>query len=802
MRIFGNCFVAALLMGCAWNIDAGAQEISETAPAVTDELRERAVKTLRDAMVNEPRWVKVHAAEHLLSLGYPQDVAVIFMQELELFGSEPEYRIGIWRVLARAAISPEEKESWIANIKEAFLDENGSDRLHASETLAKLDVVIDAENRPAYFDAAEKGDGPFEAFTRCLLIHSGESDQESVLADLLGAPDERTRQCAAYALRHVDTVSPDTLERLAATWESESGDSLAKVYLLGSLYQHTSDGIEAAELKVKLLRYAQTGNKGQKYEAIAVLGEKGDESDLPTLIALLDDPEADVRVGAAHAILRIERRVAHSLDPLDWLAIIGYASMMLGVGWYYSRRIKTTEEYTLGGRNMRPFIVGLSMFATLLSTLTYLAIPGEMIKHGPMILSQYAIYPASFLVIGFVLIPAIMEMRVTSAYEILEIKLGLSVRILGSLFFLSMRFLWMALIIYATSSKILVPLMHWDQSMVPVVCIVMGIITVAYTSMGGIRAVVITDAIQTGILFFGAALTLSIITFKMGGVSEWFPLSWDETWDPLKIVYDPSVRLTVMGAMTSSFVWYICTAGADQVAIQRYLSTRDAKAARKVMLTSLCTDVLTGTFLGMLGLALWSYFQANPQFLPDAYQTMQSADTLFPRFIAQGLPAGISGLIVAGLLAAAMSSLSSGVNSSSSVIAIDFIGRFRRSDQPKSEKSALREMKVVSVFVGVAVILLSVMVGTVGGNLLEMMFKLVNLLVAPLFVLFVMALFVPWATTTGAIAGGLCSVAMAIGIAYFNLFGLQFIWIMPMALLTGVVVGPTVSLLPIGRKTE
>ncbi|HIA48578.1 MAG TPA: Na+:solute symporter, partial [Candidatus Hydrogenedentes bacterium] len=612
---------------------------------------------------------------HLLSLGYPQEVAAKFMQELETFENEPEYRIGIWRVLARAATSPDERESWVSRIKEAFLDEGGSDRLHASETLAKLNEVIAPENRSAYLDAAGKGDGPFEAFTRCLLIHSGESEQETALANLLGTSDERTRQCAAYALRHVDSVTPDTLQRLKTTWEAESEDSLAKVYLLGSLYRHSAEDANTVELKAELLRYAQTGDKGQKYEAIAVLGGFGNESDLTVLVSLLDDPEVDIRVGAAHAILRIERRIPHSLALLDWIAIIGYACVMLGVGWYYSRRTKTAEEYMLGGRHMRPLIVGFSMFATLLSTLSYLAIPGEMIKHGPMILSQYAIYPVTFLVIGYILIPSIMRTRVTSAYEILEIQLGLSVRMLGSIFFLSLRFLWMALIIYATSSKILVPLMNWDQSMVPVVCVAMGIVTVAYTSMGGIRAVIITDVIQTFILFGGAFLTLSIITVKMGGVSQWFPQAWDTTWDPPKIMYDPAARLTVMGAMTSSAIWYICTAGSDQVAIQRYLSTRDAQAARRVMLTSLCTDVLTGTFLGLLGLALWSYFQVNPHMLPDAYQTLQSADTLFPRFIALGLPAGVSGLVVAGLLAAAMSSLDSSINSIATIVTVDLLRR-------------------------------------------------------------------------------------------------------------------------------
>jgi Na+/proline symporter len=211
---------------------------------------------------------------------------------------------------------------------------------------------------------------------------------------------------------------------------------------------------------------------------------------------------------------------------------------------------------------------------------------------------------------------------------------------------------------------------------------------------------------------------------------------------------------------------------------------------------------MVGFFLAILGLALWSYFRSQPHMLPDGFSTVQDADTLFPRFIALALPHGVSGLVIAGLLAAAMSSLSSGVNSSSSVITIDFIDRLWRGKHARGESSHLHEAKLVSVFVGASVIVLSIGVGAVGGNLLEVCFRVVNLLVAPLFVLFFMALFVPWATSAGTIAAGLCSVVVAVGIAYGQWFGLSFIWIMPMALVAGIIVGSAASLIPIGSPTR
>ena len=186
--------------------------------------------------------------------------------------------------------------------------------------------------------------------------------------------------------------------------------------------------------------------------------------------------------------------------------------------------------------------------------------------------------------------------------------------------------------------------------------------------------------------------------------------------------------------------------------------------------------------------------------LPDTYASTANADELFPRFIALALPPGISGLVIAGLLAAAMSSLSSGVNSSSSVITIDFLNRFSATET--SDKDHLKQAKRVSVFVGVAVILLSLGVGLVGGNLLEQVYKVANLLVAPLFVLFFVALFVRWGTAFGAIVAGFCSLTVAIGIAYGEWGNLSVIWIMPSALLTGIVVGLVASLIPIGRRSK
>src|SRR4051812_24957967 len=117
---------------------------------------------------------------------------------------------------------------------------------------------------------------------------------------------------------------------------------------------------------------------------------------------------------------------------LDWLVVAAYMASMLGVGEYYARKNKSEEDYLLGGRKMGSFTVGLSLFASLLSTATYLGLPAEMIQHGPMAFTRILAYPFVYVIGAYALIPFLMRLDVTSAYEILEKRFGLGVRLMAS----------------------------------------------------------------------------------------------------------------------------------------------------------------------------------------------------------------------------------------------------------------------------------------------------------------------------------------------------------------------------------
>ena len=163
----------------------------------------------------------------------------------------------------------------------------------------------------------------------------------------------------------------------------------------------------------------------------------------------------------------------------------------------------------------------------------------------------------------------------------------------------------------------------------------------------------------------------------------------------------------------------------------------------------------------------------------------------------------MTGVIIAAILSAAMSSLASGMNSSCAVITEDFIGRSRST--PLSDHARVRLARFISVLIGISVLLISLLVSRIEGNLVDLCYRVVNLLVAPLFVLFFLAIFVKWATTFGALFSAVASVAAAVFIAFSESFGfgkLSILLIMPGSFVVGAVAGSLASLLPIGQKAK
>ena len=494
----------------------------------------------------------------------------------------------------------------------------------------------------------------------------------------------------------------------------------------------------------------------------------------------------------------------HGLSAIDWAVIAAYGIGMVSVGWYYSRRTKTSEDYLLGGRSMKSSSVGLSLFATLLSAISFLANPGEIIQHGPMFLSAIAAVPIACMIVGYFMIPYIMRLPITSAYELLHERLGMGGRLLGSVVFLVSRFTWMGLIIYLTADKVIVPMLDWPPEWSAYVSVGLAVLTVIYTTMGGLRAVVVTDVIQCLILIGGATMVILIISVKMGGPSAWWPTAWAPNWDVQPIFsLNPHVRVTLFWSIAGSIVSWLTMAGSDQMAVQRYLATRDAAAARRALFITACTDCTVQMLLGLTGLALLGFFLTNPSLMPPGKDVVANADHALPFFIMNYLPTGMAGLVVSALLAASMSSLSSGVNSAAAVISRDFISLWRRSEPTPEEQ--LHTARLLSLAVGVMVILFGLAIRHVPGNLFEITFKTVNMLPVPVFGMFFMVIFIRRVTAFGAIYGVVYAFTASVVFGYWDVLtnrpGLSFQWIPVVSLVTCVGCGVLLSLLTVGGKS-
>ena len=304
---FAATFSVAFVLCSELVSDSSGIDNNPTADSKAAEINNLALNELKRALRDEPRFVKLHAAEALLAGGYNSNVCDVFKKQLELYGNVPMYRIAIWRVLAQAGKDAKERSSFIEEIRNAYLDPNAPDRTTAAESLAKLHFVIPAEDRPIFKALARDAVIAEAPCRRWLVAVSGDEDDVRFLAELLSDPDPAVRGITAYALRFLTEKLPtDVIAKLTRVAEDEPTSNY-RIYLVTAAYAATRDNKQVPHLKKTLLSYARSTNKEDRYELAATLALRGTGEDLPILTDLLDDPEPDVRVSAANAILQVDR---------------------------------------------------------------------------------------------------------------------------------------------------------------------------------------------------------------------------------------------------------------------------------------------------------------------------------------------------------------------------------------------------------------------------------------------------------------------------------------------------------------
>jgi hypothetical protein len=275
-----------------------------TTPDGATDPRVRCIRVLEQEMHSQSNtnWVRIHAADALNDHGRGDLVIKAFAPEAEV--TTPQYRIGVWRTLARATGGTDNRRSYVERVRQAMLDVNGPDRLHAVETMAKLGVA-DRSDRPALLQWLATADEATAAFIRWELLLSSNAaeraDDEAKLAALLDSADMPARLRAAFALSRTPGMSKASIEHLNRRAASEPADSPARAYLLVAAYQHAPSNA----LKAELLKLIQTGKPNEQLEAAAIIGRTGNADDLPVMNELLKHKEADARIGGALGALNI-----------------------------------------------------------------------------------------------------------------------------------------------------------------------------------------------------------------------------------------------------------------------------------------------------------------------------------------------------------------------------------------------------------------------------------------------------------------------------------------------------------------
>ena len=501
--------------------------------------------------------------------------------------------------------------------------------------------------------------------------------------------------------------------------------------------------------------------------------------------------------------------LAAGLTSIDYWIVALYILGMVVLGSYFARGQKGTESYFLAGRSMGWFPIAVSLVATLVSTTSFLAYPSEAYGHDLKIVAYIFGVPLGLLVVQKVFVPFYMNLNITSAYEYIERRFNVGLRTATSIIFVVMRLIWMAVAVHAASLAVSTMIGLQDQSHMPKIIFAIGIMATIYVTVGGMKAVIWTDVVQF-FIFFGALAGVCVyVAFSLdGGLGEIFTVCRDAgKFDVISKEFftpDPTIRITFWAVTLNTFVWILATYGSDQVVIQRYLSTRNVRQAKASLWGNFVFgDIFLTIFQVGAGLALFAFYQHFTQALPADIE----ADKVFPHFIANQLPVGISGLILAALFAAIMSSIDSGINSIATVFTIDFYRRF--SVKKPTPRAELIFARVLTPILGLLVCLFSAyLIGGAGNNIIERSSRAAGFLVGPILGIFMLGMFLPLANSPGAVIGSILGIVSGLFVAFGHqiteelgvMFGfewrspeLSFLLVLPASAVATVVFGALAS---------
>lgn len=426
---------------------------------------------------------------------------------------------------------------------------------------------------------------------------------------------------------------------------------------------------------------------------------------------------------------------------LDWGVLTVYFFATLSIGFYFYRKSRTTEGFTAAGRALPGWACGLSIFATYLSSISFLALPGKAFAGtwNPWVFSL-SLPVATWLAVRYFL-PYYRKTGDISAYAHLERRFGPWARMYASIFYILTQLARIGVVMYLTALPLSI-LLGWD---IRTIILITGLSVTVYAFVGGIVAVIWTDALQAVVLTAGAALCAGMILLKMPeGPAQVFHIAAEHHKFSLGGFGASLTESTFWVVLIYGIVINLQNFGIDQSYIQRYIASKNDKEARKSIWLGGLLYLPVSAFFLFIGTGLFAFSNARPDYLHTVrtqiaerklhaqgiasdhpqYASILAeqrssltdddiGDKVFPHFIGHQLPAGVTGLLVAAVFAAAMSTISTSLNSAATLLATDWYRRYiNRSASEKKTMTALHTATVLWGILGTALSLLLINVAS------------------------------------------------------------------------------------------
>ncbi|MEE2971763.1 MAG: sodium/solute symporter [Planctomycetota bacterium] len=500
--------------------------------------------------------------------------------------------------------------------------------------------------------------------------------------------------------------------------------------------------------------------------------------------SLIAGGEIRPRTRTPRLVLVEDLVVPATLGWADWTAIAAYGGVLVWMGIFFSRREDSTDEYFLAGRRIPWWASGISIFATSLSAITFMAIPAKTWDTDWTYILQNLLILVVAPIAAMLLVPAFRRLDVTTAYEYLEHRFHASLRLAASAMYMLFQVGRVA-VVTLLPALALAAVTGLD---VTTCILVMGVICILYTVLGGIEAVIWSDVLQAAVLFGGAGWALAIMLLGTDGgltglVEDAGRAGKLRAVDVSADLTRASLLVIVLGGIFSNIIPY----ASDQSVVQRYLAVKDVKEAKRAVWAGAFLALPASLLFFGLGTALWGFYRSNPEVLRPTEQL----DQILPLFIVDMLPTGVAGIVLAGLFAAAMSSLDSSMNSVSTAFTTDWYRRFR---PDADDRHRLRIARIATVTIGVLGTTAAIVMARLNNSsLLDLWFEVLGLFGSGIAGVFLLGALT---RRTGPVAGwvGLVCSAIAVwSVGFFtDLSGLAFAAVgiltcLVMGVLTGMV---------------